>query len=60
MPASGVNDRNFDAAEIYLAQAKEADAAGDENRCRAALYMMTVALALSGPSPRIHVGHLKS
>lgn len=50
---------NFEAAEMFLAQAKEASAKGDEARCKAASRMVMVALDLSDASPRIHLGHLK-
>jgi hypothetical protein len=50
---------NFEAAEVYLAQAKASHEAGDEHRRRAACVMVMVALGFSDSSPRIHLGHLK-
>lgn len=62
----GVADRdddlalpNFEAARMFLTQAEDAKAAGDENKCKAACRMVMVALDLSDSSPRIHLGHLK-
>lgn len=49
---------DFDAAAMYLTQAKEAAAAGDQNREAAAKRMVMVALGLTDARPRIHTGHL--
>lgn len=49
---------DFDAAAIYLTQAKEAAASGDRNREAAAKRMVVVALGLTEVQPRFHVGHV--
>lgn len=49
---------DFDAAAMYLTQAKEAAAAGDQNREAAAKRMVMVALGLTDARPRIPTGHL--
>lgn len=51
---------NFEAAEMFLQQAKEAHESGDELKCFAARKMVAVALHLNeGPPIDIRTRHLK-
>lgn len=53
-------DINFDAAEIFLRQAREAFETGDRVCFIAARKMVAIALQLDGGPPvRIHTSHLK-
>ena len=51
---------NFEAAEMFLQQAKEAHASGDQVKCFVARKMVAVALHLAeGPVIDIRTKHLK-
>lgn len=51
--------RDFDAAEIFLKQARQAQEKGDERTCTAALKLVEVALGLrEGPNGKMHTGHI--
>lgn len=52
---------DFDNAEVFLRQAREAHARGDGKLCSAALYLLAKAVCLQG-GPRgtvMHTAHLK-
>ena len=52
---------NFEAAEMFLKQAKEAHETGDQVKCFAARKMVAVALHLGdGPPVDIRTSHLKA
>jgi hypothetical protein len=52
---------NFDAAEMFLREARQAHEQGDKIKCLAARMMVTVALHLSAGAPvDIRTNHLKS
>jgi hypothetical protein len=52
---------NFEAAENWLRQAKDAHAAGDVDGYIAARYLLAVALSMTGAGDfRLHTEHLKA
>lgn len=52
---------NFEAAEDFLRQARQAYVAGDRERYRAAAYLVAVALNMTGIGAiRLHTEHLKT
>lgn len=54
-------DVNFEAAEDWLRQAKEAHAAGDVDRYISARYLLAAALNLTGlGQATVHTAHLKA
>lgn len=55
------DDVNFEAAEDFVRQAREAHAAGDKERYNAARYLVAVALNMTSISGvRLHTGHLRA
>jgi hypothetical protein len=51
---------DFESAELFLQQAREAHQQGDATKCMAARKLVAIALNLTdGPRPAIQTAHLK-